>query len=463
MKTLLDLDLILAPIADDQPAGEDLRYSSTYDEIKEARRADDQLDQGAWQREIKTSDWHTVITLASEALTAKTKDLQIAAWLAEALLNTEGFGGLTVGLKIVNGFLQDYWASVYPQVEDDDLDFRAAPIDFVNDKFGDYLKQIPLTDPVSAHGYSLLHWQQSREVGYEADNRDRYGNEDYNKAKARAEKIAEGKISAEDFDTAVAGSSLTWYESVAADLTLCQEEAKRMDALLDEKFGRQAPSLTRLLAAIEECDRFVSKTLKEKRAREPAPKPAAGQPPEAPPQPEAPPREGVIARLFKRRQEPAAEAESQGERELTRLEALSEVDAPGPFSDSRRLEALRWEEALATLETAGIKEALGKLLHASSSAPSIRERNRYRLLIAKLCLEADRPDLARPIVEELQILIEELHLERWESPLWIAEVLDALYRCLTKGDDADQDVSRTKLLLEKLCTTDVTKAMNYRL
>jgi type VI secretion system protein ImpA len=333
----------------------------------------------------------------------------------------------------------------------------------MNDKFGDYIKQIPLTDPVSAHGYSLLHWQQSREVGYDADNRDRYGNVDYNKNKAREEKIAEGKIPPEDFDTAVASSSLTWYESLAADLTLCQEEAKRLDALLDEKFGRQAPSLSQLLAAIEESDRFVSKTLKEKRAREPAPKPVAEQPPESSQEPEVPPKGGVIARLFKRHQEPASESESEGESNMNRLEELGEVEAPGPFSDSRRLETLRWEEALTALETAGIKEALGKLLHASSSAPSIRERNRYQLLMAKLCLEADRPDLARPMVEELQALIEELHLERWESPLWIAEVLDALYQCLTKGDVSNQDVSRTKLLLEKLCTTDVTKAMNYRL
>ncbi len=462
MKTAIDLETILAPLTDDRPVGEDLRYASVYDEIKEARRADDLLDRGDWQRDIKTSDWGAVIKLASEALSTRTKDLQIAAWLTEALVNTDGFAGLATGLQILNGFLQHYWEQVYPEIEDGDLDFRAASFEFMNDKFGIYITQIPLTDPAVTNGYSFIKWQESREVGYEADTRDRYGSTDYGKASAREEKIAEGKISAEDFDAAVALTSLAWYESLAAELALCEEEARKLDALLDEKFGSQAPSLSQLLGALEECGRFVTRTLKDKRGREPSPKPAAERPAQAPQEPEAQPKRGVLSRLFKRHQE-ASGAEPEGGEEMAQSEAMDNVRTPGPFSDSRRLEAARWEEALAALETVGIKEALEKLLSASCSAPSVRERNRYRLLMAKLCLEADRPDLARPIVEELHALIDELHLDRWESPLWIAEVLDALYQCLTRGEPSDEDTSRARDLFQRLCTTDITKAMIYRL
>jgi len=102
------------------------------------------------------------------------------------------------------------------------------------------------------------------------------------------------------------------------------------------------------------------------------------------------------------------------------------------------------------------------LLEASFSAPSVREKNRHRLLMAKLCLQAERPDLARPIVEELHALIEELHLDRWESPVWIAEVLDAYYRCLTSGEPSDDDLGKARMLFQRLCTTDVTKAITYR-
>ena len=463
MKTTIDLETILTPLSDDQPTGEDLRYAPVYDEIKEARRADDLLDRGDWQRDIKTSDWSAVIKLASEALSTKTKDLQIAAWLTEALVNTDGFAGLATGLQILNGFLQHYWEQVYPKIEDGDLDFRAASFEFMNDKFGVYITQIPLTDPAVSNGYSFIKWQESRTVGYEADTRDRYGSTDYNKVTAREEKIAEGKPAAEDFDAAVAQTSLAWYESLAADLARAEEEAKKLDGLLDEKFGSQAPSLSQLLGAIDESGRLMTRTLKAKGGREPTPQGTAEQPSQASQEPEAQPKRGVLSRLFKRHQEAAPATETDSSDEMNRLEAMSEVRMPGPFSDSRRLEAARWEEALATLENVGIQEAIESLLTASCSAPSVRERNRYRLLMARLCLEADRPDLARPIVEELHALIEELHLDRWESPLWIAEVLDALYQCLTRGEPSDEDTSRARELFQRLCTTDITKAISYRL
>src|SRR5512143_109315 len=98
----IDLEKILAPIPGDNPAGEDLRYGPIYDDIKEARRADDDLPLGKWERERKKAEWDKVISLSVAALGDKTKDLQIAAWLMEALTITEGFAGVAVGLKVLN-------------------------------------------------------------------------------------------------------------------------------------------------------------------------------------------------------------------------------------------------------------------------------------------------------------------------------------------------------------------------
>jgi type VI secretion system protein ImpA len=71
-----------------------LRYTPTYDAIQEARREEDALDRGEWDREVKTADWEAVKQLTVEALTDKTKDIQIAVWLIEALLKTGGYRGL---------------------------------------------------------------------------------------------------------------------------------------------------------------------------------------------------------------------------------------------------------------------------------------------------------------------------------------------------------------------------------
>ena len=76
---MIQLDEFLQPIAEASPSGVDLRYDPVYDNIKEARRQDDDLNQGAWQTERKLADYPKVINLAGTALKKKSKDLHLAA------------------------------------------------------------------------------------------------------------------------------------------------------------------------------------------------------------------------------------------------------------------------------------------------------------------------------------------------------------------------------------------------
>lgn len=442
MKRSVDIDAVLAPIAGKNPAGEDLRYSQTYEEIKEARKFDEPLDMGDWKREIKAADWDKVTSLSIDALGTKSKDLQIAAWLTEALILTEGFEGLATGIKIITGLLQDYWEQLHPPIEEGDLDFRAAPLEFMNERFWSTVKQIPLTDESKTPGYSWLKWQESREVGYDSDTRNKHGDVDETKKTRRDDYIAEGKLTAEEFDAAVAASSAAFYKSLNESLVSCLDEFNTLDATVDEKFGQQAPRLAELGKAIEECSQVVTRIYKEKR-------PASAAEP--------------ATRVKREQQSVSAEQEAKGERQRP-VSLPEEVPSVATLSNSREelSEGVLWEEALNILETAGIRESLDTLLGASFSAPSVREKNRYRLLMAKLCLKAERPDLARPIAEELYALMEELHLDRWESPVWIAEVLDVLYQCLASGEPSDDDLAKAKALFQRLCTTDVTKAITFR-
>src|SRR5438270_5850095 len=119
---------LLAPIAGENPSGGDIRYDSKlgfYDQIKEARRQDDGLAQGAWQHERKTADYLLTAKLGQEILAAESKDLQVAAWLTEAMLHIEGFAGLRQGLELCHGLLQNFWDTVYPPLDDE---LRAAPL-----------------------------------------------------------------------------------------------------------------------------------------------------------------------------------------------------------------------------------------------------------------------------------------------------------------------------------------------
>src|SRR5439155_783138 len=68
---------LLQPIPGSNPAGANLRYDPIYDKIKEARREEEDVDQGDWKRTRKVADWPLVIKLSGEALATKSKDLQI--------------------------------------------------------------------------------------------------------------------------------------------------------------------------------------------------------------------------------------------------------------------------------------------------------------------------------------------------------------------------------------------------
>ncbi len=444
---MIDIDAILTPISEENPAGEDLRYTPVYDEIKEARRADDPLAQGDWKRELKTSDWDEVIKLSEEALKEKTKDLQIAAWMTEALTHTEGFDGCHSGFEVVNGLLQQFWESLYPEIEDDDLDFRAAPLEFLNNNLPLAIQKVPLTDPKGTSGYSWIKYQEGKDVGYEETTRD---------PEARAELINEGKLEPEVFDAAVARSSKSFYMHISEKITACMEDFNSLDQLVDDQFGRDAPRLSEIGAALKNCQGLVADILKKKREQEPdeeeeAPPETTGSGAEAEkPETTVPsPTESVSASV------PSPDTTSPSASQAS-------VASVNRLVDTAAVEADIWKQALQTLESGGIKKALEQLMGAAYSAPSVREKNRYRLLMAKLCLQADRSDLARPIAEELNALVEELTLSRWESPIWIAEVMDVLYRCLTAENASSDDQYKAQELFQKLCTTDVTKAIGYK-
>ena len=98
---MLNIDALLAPIAANDPCGEDLAFSPEVDEIARARLADDpSLEQGAWVTALKEADWKFVGKRCALLIEARSKDLQLAVWLAEASARTDGLRGLADGLRL---------------------------------------------------------------------------------------------------------------------------------------------------------------------------------------------------------------------------------------------------------------------------------------------------------------------------------------------------------------------------
>lgn len=252
---------LLNPIPGPNPAGASLRYDPTYDKIKEARREDDSATpQGEWAHELKKSDWPLVIKLCSDLLSNKTKDLQLAAWLTEALLRREGLLGLQQGLELCRGLVDQYWDSLYPEAEGGDYEERAAHLDWIGVRLGDRIGQVSLTKS----GLNLFQYKESRAVGSEAD----VANSD-SKREAREQAIADRKLTAEEFDKAVGATSKAFYQQRLDETNGCMEAIIVLSQACDAKFGAFAPSFSRLRDALETLRQTVSILLAKKRETEP--------------------------------------------------------------------------------------------------------------------------------------------------------------------------------------------------
>jgi type VI secretion system protein ImpA len=244
----LDTAELLHPVTADSPCGEDASFSDQFDQIRDARRADDpSLSQGDWQTELKVADWRAVISLASDVLTGQSKDLQVAAWLGEALIGRHGFDGAADAFTVLHGLLDTYWDGLFPLPDGDDLEERASKLAWFNSWGTTALKRAPLS---AGNPYvALVDWQSSREV----DNLARQN------ADAHQAALAEGKTTGEAFDRQVQDSGSEFVRTTLAAVEAAQVAFDRLQTLVDARFGRQAPSMAELGEALKRARQIMAK------------------------------------------------------------------------------------------------------------------------------------------------------------------------------------------------------------
>ena len=135
----LDLAALLDPISPEAPAGSDLRqdyspaslYYRLRDARAEARAAERAIDAGNTEA-AALPHWRAVRDLAIEALSQRGKDIEIAAWLTEALLRDDGLVGVAAGFRLLAGLADTFWDGFFPQPDEEGLAGRLAPIAGLN-------------------------------------------------------------------------------------------------------------------------------------------------------------------------------------------------------------------------------------------------------------------------------------------------------------------------------------------
>lgn len=266
---VIDLEEYLQPISEENPSGESLRYSGLYDEILEARRADEDLSQGQWRHELKAADYRKVIELASGALKTQTKDLQIAVWFSEALAKVHGFVGLRDSLKLVSGFQEIFWETLYPEIDEGDMEARANALAFLDKQLASVLREKPITQ---GDGFNWINWEESTrfDIPDSLDGLEYSERERLEELKKQAE--AENRITGEKWRRARAASRRVFCEETYFVLSECWTEYENLNRVIEEKFDRnQAPGLNLLRKSLDDVQTQVKRLLDEKRREEPDP------------------------------------------------------------------------------------------------------------------------------------------------------------------------------------------------
>ncbi|HEX4228791.1 MAG TPA: type VI secretion system protein TssA [Bryobacteraceae bacterium] len=267
---MADIEPFLVPIPGENPCGQNLYYAPIYDQIKEARRMEDTGPMGAWVHEAKTADFKLVIKLSEGALLKNSKDLQIAAWLLEAWINRDHLPGLISGLQLLKRLLETFWDNIYPEREDDDLEMRAKPLEWVGSYFDPGKSSSPIFQlrsiPISVSGHSWFVYQESRRIGYETEIQ-----KNEQKKKAREVAIKDGKVTPEGFDKDFAATPKATYKKLEAEGKHVLEVLSDLDAVCTEKFQTFAPSFLPLRKGVEEFANVVHILLLKKLEKEPDP------------------------------------------------------------------------------------------------------------------------------------------------------------------------------------------------
>jgi type VI secretion system protein ImpA len=249
----IDMDALLAPIEGDAPAGEDLRedfspqslYFKMRDARSEARAAERSADANPNEDNGTPPQWRTVRDLAITALTSKTKDLEIAAWLTEALVRSDGLRGLSAGAHLIAGLSEALWDNnLYPMPDEDGIETRVAPVSGLNGEGGggtlvQPLRKLPLfTRP---DGNMMFYWQyeQSEELKKITDP-----------ARIK-QRLAAGNLPLEQVETEARAAGQAHFAALRRSAKAAAREWVAMGQVLDAKAGADGPPTSQVRELVE--------------------------------------------------------------------------------------------------------------------------------------------------------------------------------------------------------------------
>lgn len=173
----LDLEALLAAISGDDPTGPNLREeasgSSTYHALRDIRTHARNKERAARANGdsdyIDSNDWMPLIETAPKILQEQSKDIEIVAWLIEALTRTQGFNGFSVGFQLARLMIEKFGEKLHPRPDEDGKATQLAALIGLNGYGSEGalispLKFIPLTEGTAPAPFSTWQCEQAFEL-----------------------------------------------------------------------------------------------------------------------------------------------------------------------------------------------------------------------------------------------------------------------------------------------------------
>ena len=241
---------LLQPVAADAPCGESLEDSAlllSFDEFRLFGRAMpfDVSGRTLSEDEKKanpTPDWNEMRSRALEAL-AKSKDLRVLAHLAGAVIRTDGVAEFADTVVVAADWLEQYWPSVYPLVDEDAV-LRRSALNCLADPMAviDGVRRAPLVSSRQHGTFSLRDIELATGVAQPGKGEP---------------KVDEAPISAAFTDMPLDDLQRLHTSVAAAQLAI-----KRIDTVVTEHAGTElAPSLDALAVSLARLEQYLGKHL----------------------------------------------------------------------------------------------------------------------------------------------------------------------------------------------------------
>lgn len=266
---LLPFDTLLAPIRDDAPTGDNPRRTAAladkFDKVSQAfitasrvAKQEDTADGGPTTTPVKL--WGPVIAPATEFLTKQAKDMEVANFLAQALIRVNGLTGVRDGLRLLRELVERYWEGLHPLPgvdrdeefpdEDDDRDDRILFVERLQAlPILAALRLAPITDKKGDGPYSYADYTIATRAQLTTGN------------DSAAE---EGRQRKSKIVAAATASGAEYYIRLLDDLDLAVGHMDALENLLMEKANSQGLILGKLretLAEIGGAVRDISRGL----------------------------------------------------------------------------------------------------------------------------------------------------------------------------------------------------------